>query len=108
MLIKTTSNFSKVHSAEGWIVGPYTITVSVAYILKYWKYWIENLKRKSVIKSYVVKQALDCLSLKVQVLFQLLVACGGKSRPNGMTVFFISHIALRVIFFDFFWELKNY
>lgn len=43
--------------------------MSMAYILKYWKYWIEKFKRKYVIGRYVVKQALDFLSLKVEILF---------------------------------------
>lgn len=45
----------KMHLAERWIVVQYAISILIAYIPKYWNYWVEKLERKSVRKRYAIK-----------------------------------------------------
>lgn len=103
---KKTNKFSlkqlqislNVQLAEKWTVSQYTINISVAYIPKYWKWWLEILERKSCLKRDIIKWNLDLLSLKMEILFQLLIGSGREKSElfiqNRMTLFSISHTAV--------------
>lgn len=53
--------------------------------------------RKSFLKRHIIKRVLDLSSLKMEIIFQLLLGSGReKSEPfvqNRMTSFSISHLA---------------